>query len=105
VPWDDVPPGYGRHQVEYRAIDASGNIGTPRRFVATLVRPTCGGGRRTGWERGQRAAQLLGQRAGPGQSAGAEPGLRTTGRSVCAVVSFADMDVSFADMSVKGPVF
>jgi hypothetical protein len=43
VPWDDVPPGYGRHQVEYRAIDASGNIGTPRRFVATLLRPapTC----------------------------------------------------------------
>jgi hypothetical protein len=43
VPWDDVPPGYGRHQVEYRAIDASGNIGTPRRFAVTLLRPapTC----------------------------------------------------------------
>ncbi|MGY4771514.1 hypothetical protein ACXC9Q_31790 [Kribbella sp. CWNU-51] len=39
VPWDDVPPGYGRHQVEYRAIDASGNIGTPRRFAVTLLRP------------------------------------------------------------------
>jgi hypothetical protein len=43
VPWDDVPPGYGRHQVEYRAIDAAGNIGTPRRFAVTLLRPapTC----------------------------------------------------------------
>ncbi|TDD62230.1 peptidase [Kribbella antibiotica] len=43
VPWDDVPPGYGRHQVEYRAIDASGNIGTPNRFAVTLLRPapTC----------------------------------------------------------------
>ena len=39
VPWDDVPPGYGRHQVEYRAIDASGNIGTPHRFAVTLLRP------------------------------------------------------------------
>jgi hypothetical protein len=39
VPWDDVPSGYGRHQVEYRAIDASGNIGTPRRFAVTLLRP------------------------------------------------------------------
>ncbi|MEU4198045.1 M64 family metallopeptidase [Kribbella sp. NPDC026611] len=43
VPWDDVPPGYGRHRVEYRAIDATGNIGTPRRFAVTLLRPapTC----------------------------------------------------------------
>ncbi|NIK61112.1 M64 family metallopeptidase [Kribbella shirazensis] len=39
VPWDDVPPGYGRHQVEYRAIDATGNIGSPRRFAVTLLRP------------------------------------------------------------------
>jgi hypothetical protein len=43
VPWDDVPPGYGRHQVEYRAIDATGNIGSPRRFAVTLLHPapTC----------------------------------------------------------------
>ncbi len=43
VPWDDVPPGYGRHQIEYRAIDASGNIGTPNRLAVTLLRPapTC----------------------------------------------------------------
>jgi hypothetical protein len=39
VPWDDVPPGYGRHQVEYRAIDATGNIGSPRRFAVALLRP------------------------------------------------------------------
>ncbi|MEV6287349.1 M64 family metallopeptidase [Kribbella sp. NPDC051770] len=39
VPWDDVPPGYGRHQVEYRAIDASGNIGTANRFAVTLLKP------------------------------------------------------------------
>ena len=30
VPWDDVPPGYGRHQIEYRAIDATGNIASCR---------------------------------------------------------------------------
>ncbi|MFI5693527.1 M64 family metallopeptidase [Kribbella sp. NPDC051586] len=43
VPWDDVPPGYGRHQIEYRAIDATGNIASPRRFAVTLLRPapTC----------------------------------------------------------------
>ncbi|WP_328321249.1 M64 family metallopeptidase [Kribbella sp. NBC_00382] len=43
VPWDDVPPGYGRHQVEYRAIDAPGNIAAPGRFAVTLLRPapTC----------------------------------------------------------------
>ncbi len=43
VPWDDVPSGYGRHTVEYRAIDAPGNIGTPGRFAVTLLRPapTC----------------------------------------------------------------
>ncbi|WP_238334914.1 M64 family metallopeptidase [Kribbella amoyensis] len=39
VPWDDVPSGYGRHQVEYRAIDAPGNIGSAGRFAATLLRP------------------------------------------------------------------
>jgi hypothetical protein len=43
VPWDDVPPGYGRHQIEYRAIDATGNIASPRRFAVTLlhVAPAC----------------------------------------------------------------
>jgi hypothetical protein len=27
VAWEDVPPGYGRHTIEYRAIDAAGNVG------------------------------------------------------------------------------
>ena len=39
VPWDDVPPGYGRHRVDYRAIDATGNIGAPRSYAVTLLRP------------------------------------------------------------------
>ncbi|MET7750478.1 M64 family metallopeptidase [Micromonospora sp. NPDC005367] len=46
-------PGYGRHTVEYRGIDAVGNIGSAGRFVATLIPspPTCTdviSGRRTG---------------------------------------------------------
>ncbi|MEV8372879.1 M64 family metallopeptidase [Kribbella sp. NPDC056861] len=43
VPWDDVPSGYGRHQLEYRAIDAPGNIAAPNRLAVTLLRPapTC----------------------------------------------------------------
>ncbi|MFC0622608.1 M64 family metallopeptidase [Kribbella deserti] len=45
VPWDDVPPGYGRHGIEYRAIDAAGNVGDPRRFVATLLRSPAACGR------------------------------------------------------------
>ncbi|WP_344841238.1 M64 family metallopeptidase [Kribbella ginsengisoli] len=40
VPWDDVPSGYGRHRIEYRAIDAPGNIATPQSFAVTLLRPT-----------------------------------------------------------------
>ncbi|MEU8221240.1 M64 family metallopeptidase [Kribbella sp. NPDC048915] len=39
VPWDDVPPGYGRHRIEYRAIDATGNIGGARSFAVTLLKP------------------------------------------------------------------
>ncbi|WP_141996870.1 M64 family metallopeptidase [Amycolatopsis cihanbeyliensis] len=37
VPWDDVPPGYGRHTIEYRAIDPAGNRGRAREFVVTLL--------------------------------------------------------------------
>lgn len=36
-PWDDVPPGYGRHTIEYRAIDPTGNIGAADAFVVTLL--------------------------------------------------------------------
>ncbi|WP_204985296.1 M64 family metallopeptidase [Micromonospora globbae] len=32
-------PGYGRHTVEYRGIDAVGNIGAAGEFVATLIPP------------------------------------------------------------------
>ncbi|GAA2443529.1 hypothetical protein GCM10010191_70110 [Actinomadura vinacea] len=28
--------GKGRHTIEYRAIDAAGNVGEPRKFIATL---------------------------------------------------------------------
>lgn len=38
TPWDDVPPGYGRHLIEYRAIDAAGNVGSARRF-SVILRP------------------------------------------------------------------
>jgi hypothetical protein len=38
-PFADRPPGYGRHTVEYRGIDAAGNIGAAKAFVATLIPP------------------------------------------------------------------
>jgi hypothetical protein len=38
TPWDHVPPGYGRHTIEYRAIDAAGNVGRTRRFTVVLRR-------------------------------------------------------------------
>ncbi|GAA2829186.1 M64 family metallopeptidase [Crossiella cryophila] len=42
-PWDNVPPGYGRHTIDYRAIDPAGNTATPGRFAVTLLRepPAC----------------------------------------------------------------
>ncbi|MER6912082.1 M64 family metallopeptidase [Streptomyces sp. NPDC000594] len=39
VPWDDATPDYGTHAIEYRTIDAAGNISLARSFLATLVRP------------------------------------------------------------------
>ena len=33
----DFEPGYGTHKVEHRAIDASGNIGNPEEFKATVL--------------------------------------------------------------------
>jgi hypothetical protein len=43
VPWDDPTPNYGRHTIEYRAIDPSGNIGAASSFAVTLIPPppTC----------------------------------------------------------------
>jgi hypothetical protein len=35
-PWDAVPPGYGRHTIEYRAIDAAGNTGPTKSFTVVL---------------------------------------------------------------------
>ncbi len=39
VPWDDATPNYGRHTIEYRAIDPSGNIGSASSFGVTLLPP------------------------------------------------------------------
>jgi hypothetical protein len=39
VPWDDPAPNYGRHTIEYRAIDPTGNVGTASSFAVTLVPP------------------------------------------------------------------
>ncbi|MFF9850820.1 M64 family metallopeptidase [Streptomyces litmocidini] len=39
VPWDDATPDLGTHTVEYRTIDAAGNIGRARSFLVTLVKP------------------------------------------------------------------
>jgi hypothetical protein len=38
TPWDDMPPGYGRHTIEYRAIDAAGNVGRTRSLTVVLRR-------------------------------------------------------------------
>ncbi|MFJ5075359.1 M64 family metallopeptidase [Streptomyces sp. NPDC088553] len=39
VPWDDATPDYGTHRIEYRTIDAAGNIGRTGEFLVTLVEP------------------------------------------------------------------
>ncbi|MFF9065799.1 M64 family metallopeptidase [Streptomyces sp. NPDC014891] len=39
VPWDDATPDYGTHRIEYRTVDAAGNISRPREFLVTLVEP------------------------------------------------------------------
>jgi hypothetical protein len=38
-PWDNVPTSYGTHTVEYRSIDAVGNIGAVASFAVTLLPP------------------------------------------------------------------
>jgi len=35
-PWEERKPGYGTHRIEYRAIDAAGNIGPAKAFVVTV---------------------------------------------------------------------
>ncbi|MET9379233.1 M64 family metallopeptidase [Streptomyces sp. NPDC002992] len=39
VPWDDATPDYGTHTVEYRTIDAAGNVSAAKSFLVTLVEP------------------------------------------------------------------
>ncbi|MFE5947829.1 M64 family metallopeptidase [Streptomyces sp. NPDC056480] len=39
VPWDDATPDYGTHRIEYRTIDAAGNVGRTGEFLVTLVEP------------------------------------------------------------------
>lgn len=36
VEWENVPPGYGRHTIEVRAIDQAGNVGSSTRFTVVL---------------------------------------------------------------------
>ncbi|MFI1395520.1 M64 family metallopeptidase [Streptomyces sp. NPDC020681] len=40
VPWDDATPDYGTHTIEYRTIDAAGNVSAPGKFLATLLPPS-----------------------------------------------------------------
>jgi hypothetical protein len=41
-PWEPREPGWGAHRIEYRAIDAAGNIGSARAFRVTFVpEPAC----------------------------------------------------------------
>lgn len=35
-PWEERQPGYGTHKIEYRAIDAAGNIGPALSFIVTV---------------------------------------------------------------------
>ncbi|MEV4330925.1 M64 family metallopeptidase [Streptomyces sp. NPDC049597] len=39
VPWDDATPDYGTHTIEYRTVDAAGNISPVQRFLVTLLPP------------------------------------------------------------------
>lgn len=38
APFEERAPGYGRHTVEYRAIDAAGNVSKPEAFTTTVRR-------------------------------------------------------------------
>ncbi|MEU9859639.1 M64 family metallopeptidase [Streptomyces sp. NPDC047971] len=39
VPWDDATPDYGTHTIEYRSMDAAGNVSAAKSFRVTLVAP------------------------------------------------------------------
>jgi hypothetical protein len=36
VAWENVPPGYGRHTIEYRAVDTAGNVGRTTKVEVVL---------------------------------------------------------------------
>ena len=36
-PFTERKPGYGRHRIEYRSIDAAGNVGPTRSVMVTLL--------------------------------------------------------------------
>ena len=36
-PWEERKPGYGTHRIEYRAIDAAGNVGPAKAFMVTVT--------------------------------------------------------------------
>ena len=41
-PWERREPGWGTHRIEYRGIDAAGNVGAPQAFrVTILASPKC----------------------------------------------------------------
>jgi hypothetical protein len=53
-PWEPREPGWGTHRIEYRAIDAAGNIGSARAFHVTFMpEPAC-----TATVTGERAGDL-----------------------------------------------
>lgn len=39
VPWDDATPDYGTHTIEYRTVDAAGNVSAAKSFLVTLLPP------------------------------------------------------------------
>jgi hypothetical protein len=110
-PWDNVPPGYGRHTIEYRAVDPAGNIGPTGKFAVTLLRPppAC-----TRTLTGRHAGPLV-VSAGVTCLAGAEvtgPVAVLPGASLVAtdatiagpVASFQAATVQLLNTSVRGPV-
>ncbi|MFB9909306.1 M64 family metallopeptidase [Allokutzneria oryzae] len=110
-PWDEVPPGYGRHTIEYRAIDPVGNIGASERFAVTLLRepPTCTTsvtGRRVGSLTVASGVTCLDRAEIVGPitvSAGAS--LVATGSSVTGGISTSGAgSVHLVDSTVVGPV-
>jgi hypothetical protein len=109
-PWDQVPTSYGRHTVEYRAIDPSGNVGAASEFAVTLLPapPAC-------------TATVAGQHVGPlvirsgvtclDSATVSGPvtvqrgaGLVATGSVIAGPLSATQASVSLLNSRVVGPV-